>query len=127
MNNNNNNKKNKNNKSEQKLSDEEVKEIERMKEIERIDKIERMKQNALFNLNFEKYKTEVKKQIEKAPEKYLEKIKQLRYDEDEKICNNYDNKYLYFGIIFIVIAFLMMIFYNSSKSENNKFEISFKK
>jgi hypothetical protein len=103
---------NKDKKSEQKITDEEI---------------ERIKQNALFNLNFEKYKTEVKKQTEKNPEKYLEKIKQLRYDEDEKMCNRYDNKYLYFGIIFIVIAFFMMIFYSSPKSENNKLEISFKK
>jgi hypothetical protein len=75
------------------------------------EEIDRKKQNALFNLDFEEYKKQVKKQlkIDNTPEKYLEKIKNLRFPDD--VCQNQkDNTYLIIGIILIVFAFILMIF-----------------
>ena len=75
------------------------------------EEIDRKKQNALFNLDFEEYKKQVKKQLklDNTPEKYLEKIKNLRFPDD--VCQNQkDNTYLIIGIILIVFAFILMIF-----------------
>ena len=75
------------------------------------EEIDRKKQNALFNLDFEEYKKQVKKQlkIDNTPEKYLEKIKNLRFPDD--VCQNQkENIYLIIGIILIVFAFILMIF-----------------
>jgi hypothetical protein len=75
------------------------------------EEIDKKKQNALFNLDFEEYKKQVKKQlkIDNTPEKYLEKIKNLRFPDD--VCQNQkDNTYLIIGIILIVFAFILMIF-----------------
>ncbi len=75
------------------------------------EEIERIKQNALFNLDFEEYKKQVKKQfkIDNAPEKYLEKIRNLRFSDDA--CHNkYNNTHLIIGIILIIFAFILMLF-----------------
>ena len=75
------------------------------------EEIDKKKQNALFNLDFEEYKKQVKKQlkIDNTAEKYLEKIKNLRFPDD--MCQNQkDNTYLLIGIILIVFAFILMIF-----------------
>lgn len=75
------------------------------------EEIDRKKQNALFNLDFEEYKKQVKKQfkIDNSLEKYLEKVKNLRYPDDN--CDNKkDNIYLIIGIVLIIFAFILMIF-----------------
>jgi hypothetical protein len=75
------------------------------------EEIERKKQNALFNLDFEEYKKQVKKQmqIDNTPEQYLEKIQNLKFPDDGCV-NDVDYTYLIVGIVLIIFAFILLIF-----------------
>lgn len=66
--------------------------------------IERRKQNALFNLDFEEYKKQVKKNMKDEVVDY-EKIKYL----DNYCKPRVDNTYLIIGIILIVFAIILMV------------------
>jgi len=73
--------------------------------------IDRKKQNALFNLDFEDYKKQVREQMkmDNTPEKYLEKIKNLNFN-DTYCKNKTTNIYLIIGIVLIIFSFILMIF-----------------
>ena len=67
---------------------------------------EKAKQNALFNLDFEEYKKQVKKTLIEQEVDYS-KIKYL-----DNYCKESDtNAYLYIGIIIIIIALLLLILF----------------
>lgn len=68
--------------------------------------IERRKQNALFNLDFEEYKKQVKKNMKEEVVDY-EKIKYL----DNYCKPQVDNTYLIIGIILIVFAIILMVIF----------------
>jgi hypothetical protein len=71
-----------------------------------ISQEERAKQNALFNLDFEEYKKQVKKQLITEEVDYA-KIKYL-----DNYCKEPEtNAYLYIGIIIIIFAILLMILF----------------
>ena len=68
------------------------------------EEIDRKKQNALFNLDFEEYKKQVKKNMKSEVVDY-EKIKYL----DNYCKPQVDNTYLIVGIVMIVFAVILMI------------------
>ena len=70
------------------------------------EEIERKKRNALFNLDFEEYKKQVKKTMKEEKIDY-EKIKYL----DNYCIPSVDNTYLIIGIILIVFAIILMIIF----------------
>lgn len=71
-----------------------------------ISQEEKAKQNALFNLDFEEYKKQVKKQLIEEKVDYS-KIKYLdNYCKEQEI-----NAYLYIGVIMIIFAIILMILF----------------
>jgi hypothetical protein len=71
---------------------------------ELISEEERLKQNALFNLDFEEYKKQVKKEMKEEVVDYS-KIKYL-----DNYCKEPEtNSYLYIGISMIVFAIILML------------------
>ena len=71
-----------------------------------ISQEEKAKQNALFNLDFEEYKKQVKKQLIEEEVDYS-KVKYL-----DNYCKEPEtNAYLYIGIIMIIFAIILMILF----------------
>ena len=68
------------------------------------EQIEQRKKNALFNLDFEEYKKQIKKAYKEEKVDY-ENIKYL----DNYCKQEVDNTYLIIGIIMIVFAIVLMI------------------
>jgi hypothetical protein len=72
------------------------------------DEIDRKKQNALFNLDFEEYKKQVKKERKEEVVDY-EKIKYL----DNYCKPTEDYTFLIVGIVMILFAIILMITYKN--------------
>ena len=67
---------------------------------------ETLKNNALFNLDFDEYKEQVKKEME-AQQK---KLSELNYERDiGEIQQQKSNMYLYIGLVLLIIAIIMII------------------
>ncbi len=68
---------------------------------------ETLKQNALFNLDFEEYKRQVKNETKLMQDK----LNQLNYvtNPSDMIKQNQNNIYLISGIILIIVAFILML------------------
>ena len=67
---------------------------------------ETLKNNALFNLDFDEYKEQVKKEMQ-AQQK---KLSELDYVRDiGEIQQQKSSMYLYIGIVLLIIAILMVI------------------
>ena len=67
---------------------------------------ETLKNNALFNLDFDEYKEQVKKEMQ-AQQK---KLSELDYVRDiGEIQQQKSNMYLYIGLVLLIIAILMVI------------------
>jgi hypothetical protein len=67
---------------------------------------ETLKNNALFNLDFDEYKEQVKKQMKSQQEK-LSKLDYIR--DVGAIRQQKTNIYLYIGIVLIIISLIMVI------------------
>ena len=64
-----------------------------------ISQEDRLKQNALFNLDFEEYKNQVKKEM-----------KEEVVDYSDNYCKEPEtNAYLYIGILMIIFAIILML------------------
>jgi hypothetical protein len=68
---------------------------------------ETLKQNALFNLDFDEYKRQVRNETKLLQDK----LSQMDYVRNpaEIINNNRNNIYLLSGIILIIVAFILII------------------
>lgn len=67
---------------------------------------ETLKNNALFNLDFDEYKKQVKKQMQEQQKK----LSELDYVRDiGEIQQQKSNMYLYIGLVLLIIALIMVI------------------
>jgi len=67
---------------------------------------ETLKNNALFNLDFDEYKKQVKKEMEMQQKK----LSELNYERDiGEIQQQKSNMYLYVGLVLLIIAIIMII------------------
>lgn len=67
---------------------------------------ETLKNNALFNLDFDEYKKQVKKEMQAQQEK----LSKLDYVRDiSEIQQQKSNMYLYIGLVLLIIAIVMLI------------------